>query len=266
MEQLNKKKEGPKVGIIIPCHNYGEYVVDALDSAICQDYSGEIYVFVVDDCSTDKSVQTLISTFKNQNEWQETEDGHDYIKSTVSDNRHVCLFLLPNPTGPSNARNVGIDLAFKEGCEVIAFLDADDMMVTNKISQLVPELEEFDAVYADYYHLYPDGNYRIELKEIFDYERFIQENIGPNNTSLVTRRALEAIKEDSYFNTNMRTCEDYDLFMRVAEKFRIRHVPEPLTFLRVHDNNSTSTVNQEIWQKDRRKVNERIIERQNQGK
>lgn len=273
MEQLEQEKEA-RVGVVIPCHNYGKYVVDAIESTINQDYHGNIDIFVVNDGSSDDTVEQVKGMFADQSYWIE-KDGYIYVDNITGENtsgpnwwnnRRLFLFSLINPTGPSNARNVGIELAFKENCEIIAFLDADDMMVDSKLSILVEELGD-GAVYADYYHLYPDGTFRIELKEPFDLERFMHENIGPNNTSIVTRKALETIKENgAYFDPSMRTCEDYDLFRRISEKFQIKHVAEPLTFLRVHDNNSTNTVNQEVWIKDRKRVDEKTIQRQNSCK
>lgn len=271
VEQIDNQK---KVGVIIPCHNYGQYIVDAMDSVIEQDYDGDISIFIIDDGSVDDTIKNIVGEFKEGIDHFDKTDDYWCIRNITGNtslewnNRQLFIKSLPNPTGPSNARNVGIELAFQEGCEIIAFLDADDMMVSNKISRLVPEFDgRIGAVYADYYHLYPDDTFRIELKEIFNIERFIQENIGPNNTSLVTREALEASKENgTYFDPTMRTCEDYDLFLRVADRFPIKHVAEPLTFLRVHSNNSTNTVAKERWRKDRQRINEKILARQNSCK
>ena len=43
--------ELPKVAIIISNYNYGKYVVEAIKSALNQDYEGDIRIVVVDDGS-----------------------------------------------------------------------------------------------------------------------------------------------------------------------------------------------------------------------
>lgn len=239
------------IGVIIPCHNYGQYVGAALKSVFDQDYAGNVHAVVINDGSKDNTFEVV-----------------ELYKRSATPNRTVDYFELPNPTGPSNARNVGLDFMFRQfpDVELIAFLDADDMMVENKLSILAPIFEDpaVGSVYADYYHLYNDGTYAIELKEIFNRERFIMENIGPNNTSLVSKRALMKVRENyGWFDPSLRTCEDYDLFLRISESFPIKHVAEPLTYVRIHDNNSTSTVNKKIWESNRMRVMQKMQERMN---
>lgn len=259
-----------EVCVIIPCHNYGEYVELAIDSAINQDYNGEISIVVIDDGSVDNTNLVINNLITKNNEFLTNHMhgiGYDCFTGLNSSAfRKLHLVTIPDATGPSHARNVGLRymLEIFPDTEIVAFLDADDMMVVNKLSTLVPVFDDvgIGAVYADYYHLYDDGKFQLELKEPFDIMRFVQENIGPNNTSLVTVEALLEIKEgNNFYEPTMRTCEDYDLFMRVAEKYMIKHVAEPLTFLRVHNNNSTSTVDMSVWQKDRNRVSQRIRER-----
>ena len=45
----------PKVAVIISNYNYGEFVLEAIHSALDQDYKGELRVFVLDDGSSDDS-------------------------------------------------------------------------------------------------------------------------------------------------------------------------------------------------------------------
>ena len=51
----------PNVAIIISNYNYGDFVLDAVDSAISQDYEGELRVYVVDDGSSDGSYDKLLN-------------------------------------------------------------------------------------------------------------------------------------------------------------------------------------------------------------
>lgn len=47
--------------IIMPCYNAGLYVREALESVLHQDYEGDLQLIVVDDCSTDNSLEVISS-------------------------------------------------------------------------------------------------------------------------------------------------------------------------------------------------------------
>jgi len=51
----------PRVAVIISNYNYGDFVIDAIDSALSQDYEGEIRVYVLDDGSSDGSWDKISS-------------------------------------------------------------------------------------------------------------------------------------------------------------------------------------------------------------
>ena len=82
--------------------------------------------------------------------------------------------------------------------------------------------------------------------------------------SLISKEALETtLDENGYYDRTMRTCEDYDLWMRVSENFIIAHVPKALTKVRVTGDNSSFIVNQEVWQKNWMRVMEKMQARFN---
>jgi hypothetical protein len=86
-----------------------------------------------------------------------------------------------------------------------------------------------------------------EYREPFDVYRLNQECII-HSGSVITKYALEHVKEDGqYYDELMRTCEDYDLWMRICEKFIAVHIAEPLSLVRVQPKNSTDTVSKQIW-------------------
>lgn len=99
----------PLVSIVINNYNYARFVKEAIDSAIKQTYS-LIEVIVVDDGSTDNS-QEIIASYG------------DRIISVFQENG-----------GQASAFNAGF--AASKG-EIICFLDADDVFVPNKVSQIV---------------------------------------------------------------------------------------------------------------------------------
>ena len=98
----------PKVSIIIPVYNAGNYLPMCLDS-ICNQTCGDIEVICVDDGSTDKSLEIL--------QQYQQKDGR--IKILEQKNQ-----------GSGVARNKGIQVA--KG-DFIAFMDSDDWYPDNDI-------------------------------------------------------------------------------------------------------------------------------------
>lgn len=104
------------LSIIIPVYNAELLINRCLDSIFNQTTTYTYEVILVDDGSTDKSV--------------------DVIKSRKEKN--ITLFQQKN-SGPSTARNIGIELA---NGNYIAFLDADDYWYDNYIEQTVSFLSK----------------------------------------------------------------------------------------------------------------------------
>ena len=73
---------------------------------------------------------------------------------------------------------------------------------------------------------------------------------------------LETEEETGYYDRTMRVCEDYDLWMIISERFLIIHMPESLTLVRITGENSSSVVQQDIWQQNWRRVAEKMNQRQ----
>ena len=110
------------------------------------------------------------------------------------------------------------------------------------------------VVYADYEIVNEDGTSSIEYKEPFDLKRLHEECIV-HSGAMVSKTALLAVKDEfGYYDVNMRTCEDYDLWLRIAQRFMIKHIPKVLTRVLNHKGNSTNTVPKEIWQQNWKRI------------
>ena len=113
-----------KLTIIIPVYNRPEKVVRTLDSIPVRD---DIEVIVIDDCSTDNTLEVL----KN----------YDRLPLII-------LQTLEN-SGPGIARNAGLDVATGE---FVTFLDSDDLLVTNNICILLDGFEQFEPYDIVWFH------------------------------------------------------------------------------------------------------------------
>ncbi len=80
-----------KVSIIITNYNYGEYLMQAMESALNQDYPQEdLEIILIDDASTDEATRSLVESFE-----------HERVKK----------ILLKENVGVVKARNIAIEQA-----------------------------------------------------------------------------------------------------------------------------------------------------------
>lgn len=141
----------PKISIIIPVYNPGEYLKVCLDTIIHQTYSN-FEVLAINDGSTDYSYKLL--------------------KEYASKDERIRVFYQENQ-GPAAARNLGLEQATGD---YVTFIDADDYVTSNYLERLVTEIQSSGAEIAisDYYryddktnllhyHLFDDDYQVLEL-------------------------------------------------------------------------------------------------------
>lgn len=126
-----------KVSVIMPCYNAGKHISEAIDSVLSQTY-GNLELIIVDDNSTDNSVSII-------EKYAERDDRIKFF-STKFDSGSAAM-----------PRNVGIQHATGE---YIAFLDADDVWVEDKLEQQLPLFSRQDCaiVFSDYYKIDTEGS------------------------------------------------------------------------------------------------------------
>lgn len=104
MDKLNKSF----ISVIMPSYNSEEFIYESINSVLCQDFIN-IELIIIDDCSTDKTTNII---------------------SSIIDHR-IKLITLNSNQGAGNARNIGLENATHP---YIAFIDADDVWLPNKLS------------------------------------------------------------------------------------------------------------------------------------
>lgn len=233
-----------RVTCVVANHNYGRYLKGALDSCLNQTYPCSI--IYIDDGSTDESWDVACETLLGEKK----ERGH-YL---LSEFPFKMLLALPQPTGPSIARNLGIEHTI-EHTDAFAILDADDYMYPEKVEKCIHMMmsaPQVGIVYGDYHIFNTETNTLLhEFKESYDYYRIQQECIIHSGSLVSAEAMMHAKKQDGYYyDPEMRTCEDWDLWLRIVDNFNVFHIAEPLTFVRVTPLNSTRSVKQEIWKQN----------------
>jgi glycosyltransferase involved in cell wall biosynthesis len=244
-----------KVGIVIPNHNYGRWISDAVQSVLRSSYK-DVVLAIVDDGSTDNSLEVLSSLCKT-----ELKDG---VNKVSIEGVPAYIYRFAQAGGPSRARNTGIKILWQH-VQMFGFLDADDMYMPEKISLSVNKIKEdpmhIGAIYTDYDTVDELGIIRREYKEPFSRERLMKDCIL-YSACIVNRQALAVC---GTFDEEMRVAEDYDLWLRVSERFVIVHIPESLMLLRVGKYNSTNTIPMEVWRAAWKRCGDKMKERMKNG-
>jgi glycosyltransferase involved in cell wall biosynthesis len=246
----------PQLTIVIPNHNYGRWLADAVMSVVSDPYPAK-QVVVVDNGSTDNSWEVLCNLWRHPHE----KPNEERLYGGQILNTMVWGVYKQKPCGPSIARNQAINLRWNE-THIYGFLDADDIYLPGKIQKsidcFVQDPERIGAIYTDYDTVNIDTGVRVRTyKEPFDYQRLLKECIV-HSACFVSKFALQ---QYGLYDEEMRTCEDWDLWLRISERFLLVHIPEPLMLVRVGSHNSTSTVDNTIWQRNWQRIRDKMVKR-----
>ena len=205
---VNPTFDKPLVSVIIPTYNRGELLTSAVKSVLEQTYTN-IECIVVDDCSTDHSIENLRVTLGYDNR---------LIIKTHEINLHA-----------SAARNTGIEIA--KG-NLIAFLDDDDIWLKEKLEKQVSLLLNSDNKVGLVYCWLEVFNGKKSVStlcpelegDVFE-ECLAKQPLGNASTILVRS---EVIKKIGLFDINLPRGNDGDFIRRIAQHYKVRVVKEIL--------------------------------------
>jgi len=201
---------GPTVCCVIPAHNAAAYVGQAVQSALEQTYAVD-QVIVVDDGSTDDTAEVL-AEFGDRVRVIRQEQG-----------------------GVAAARNAGAAAATTQW---IALLDADDWWLPHKTERMVGAIEQDSGVamvYAGRW-IHDEATGERHAPELVYlrgqvYHELLRGNVVPTSSVLVRRDVWVAL---GGMALSLVTCEDWDLWIRIARAHRVGCVPERLCVYRKH--------------------------------
>lgn len=260
-----------RVTIVIANYNYGNYVVNALASALNQTHKCNIVL--VDDGSTDDSMKNILGFLKPNLTSKSTGWFTDLTNSPVEiyDTSIGVTVLSTENSGASTARNIGIKYAWAE-TDVFAILDSDDEYLPTKAERLLAILNQHDEIgvaYADY-TIYRTGekNYRkYEFKQPYSYNKLKQECIV-HSGALIKKKYLEKVllPTGEIYDKNLHgplskgfigCTEDYDLWLRLSDVCIISHCPVSLSIVNETGQNQSMRMNGEIFQKNMQIIQQR---------
>ncbi|HEY5825319.1 MAG TPA: glycosyltransferase [Cyclobacteriaceae bacterium] len=203
----------PLVTVICLCYNHEKFVGEALESVFNQTYPN-IQLIVVDDASTDSSV--------------------DEIKKALKNNSNIPFISLTENKGNCKAFNTALSLV--KG-EFVIDLAADDILFPDRIKEGVDQLQKYGKEYgihfSDAENISEDGAHMN-----FHSQRFPHDTIpnGDVYTDVIKRYFIsppsvmmrkEVLDGMNGYDETL-AYEDFDLWVRASRNFKFTYSPKPL--------------------------------------
>lgn len=204
------------VSVIIPAFNASRYIRHTLRSVLDQDYRN-VEIIVVNDGSTDDTEES-VREFGGQVRYLRKKNG-----------------------GQGSARNAGMAVACGE---FFAFVDADDLWLPPKLRlqmELFGSHPDLGLVYSDAVIFDQETG-----KDLWCFSQTARFSSGdvlrplilrcfiPTSTVVIRREIWERVGGFSE-DRPPRNTEDWDLWLRIASRYRIGFVNAPLARYRVHN-------------------------------
>lgn len=217
--------EIPRISVITPSFNQGQFIEETLRSVLTQDYPN-LELIVIDGGSTDQSVK-IIRRYAPQ----------------------LAYWVSETDRGQSDAINKGF--ARTTG-DIVAWLNSDDLYCPGALQKV-----------ADYFHANPDAGAVIGDLEIIDsagnlidlkkaipvtFRHNLYSGCAvPQPATFFTRQALALTGE---LDTMLQYQMDYEFFLRMQAKgVKFGLIREPLARFRLHgDSKTVSEYRRKFWQ------------------
>jgi len=205
------------VSIIIPSYNQGQFLAEAIQSAIDQDYQQK-EIIVVNDGSTDNT------------------------KEVAAKFLHAIRYIEQENKGVSSARNEAIKIA---SGSYIAFLDGDDLYLSHTLSTMASFLDshrDTAMVCGDAFLL--KDNKMIGLKSTIsrrprnpDNFRWETVEFYPTPSTVMLHNSCFA--KAGFFDENLIVgAEDWLMWVQLSLHFNMCYIDKPFIYYRLHEDNA----------------------------
>ena len=203
------------VSVITPSHNSAQFISETIRSVLNQSFS-DWELIVVDDCSTDNSVEV--------------------IQSFVDQDSRIKLIQLSENSGAAVARNTAIEAA---AGRFIAFLDSDDKWLPHKLETQIQFMEDNDVAFS--YAAYEKINEKGEVfglmgvPEKVSYKQLLKTCVIGCLTAVYDTEKLGKV----YMPTSTKR-EDFATWLNILKQIDFAHgLTVPLAQYRVYANQTS---------------------------
>ncbi|MFQ3549526.1 MAG: glycosyltransferase [Armatimonadota bacterium] len=224
---MNNSFNQPLVSVVIPVYSstqkHLEYLEQTIQSVANQTYKN-FELIIIDDVSPLDINSTI-----------EKIDGIETIR-IIRNNINL---------GHAESRNIGIRYA--EG-ELIAFLDHDDIWLPQKLKKQVEILKSDTSIGFVFCRceIIGDNADRLNINQSIipqnpDFCWFVKHgNFTITASAVLTHKKI--MEEIGLFDSRYSTCDDFDAWLKICEKYKSAYMPEVLIKYRLHESNVNYTV------------------------
>lgn len=211
-----------KFSILIANYNNGKFFKDCHDSILAQQYKNW-EVIIVDDCSTDDSV--------------------DMIKELIGDDERFKLFINLQNQGCGYTKRECMKYATGTYC---AYLDPDDALFPNALKDSVEYLKNSKNNIATYSKLtFCDENLDIisdyiKVKQIYNEKNFFNSPVQLHHFFTFKR---EAYLKTEGINPSLKSAVDQDLYLKLLEHGNAKYLPVRMYKYRQHSQGISQSSN-----------------------
>src|SRR5262245_2975652 len=207
----------PLVTVVIPTFNYGRYVTAAVDSVLAQTYRN-LDIVVVDDGSTDDTRQRLLPYLDRIRYIYQTNQGLSAARNTGIRAARGELIDLLDSDDVWHPHKLAVQVAYLSAHPEVGLLATDDRRFVEDAPPFLPEPSAASARHVSLRHL------------------VIRSHFGACG---VLVRA-ECFRSAGLFDTDLRSAEDRDMWIRIAEHYPVVMLETPLWWWRLHSGSMTT--------------------------
>lgn len=219
----------PLVSVIIASYNSGKFIAETLRTVLRQSYR-KIEIIVVNDGSTDNTEEIV-------------------LRIAALDSR-IKYYHIKHSGRPSVPRNYAVK---KASGSLFAFLDADDLWTKHKIKSQVDYLLNNSGISFVYSMCFTFGdvNFFSEYYELLPLPfRAVEDKEGLRTTGNTIPLSSVMVRREAFYEVNgfdedpdFKAVEDYDLWLRLSEKFEFHFIPRIQVYYRIHISQSSADWN-----------------------
>jgi glycosyltransferase involved in cell wall biosynthesis len=205
----------PRVSVVMPTYNQGNFLGEAIDSVLKQTWT-DFELIIVNDGSTDQTFNIL----------------QDYSI------RYPEIRVIHQQNGKlPRALNTGFQAA--KG-EFLTWTSSDNRMLPQMIETLLASLlkrPDAGMVFSDWNLIREDGEPFGKVVHTFDFNRYLLMRLNFINVSFLYRRVCQ--ETIGLYDPDFLYVEDWEYWLRVSRRFNVFRIPLCLYEFRIHSDSIT---------------------------
>lgn len=214
----NSQTEDSIISVIITCYNHGKFLGEAIKSVEAQTFKN-FELLIIDDGSTDNT-------------------------ALVAGEFTWAHYIYQPNAGLSAARNTGLKHA---AGDYILFLDADDRLLPDALRHSIEAMRvhpDAGFVFGGHHFINKEGVIYGGLqtsdfnRAAKPYENLLISNFIAMHGAVLFRR--QVLQEIGGYDTALPSCEDYDVYLKIATRFKVCYHHHIIAEYRKHGENMTT--------------------------